>query len=66
MGATKYKPYRHDAEIHKDWLVFPLAVQILSNNPWFTEKNLEISVHFLCFHIRWVFIEYKAESEDKK
>lgn len=57
MGMTKYKLYRHNAKIYKDWWVFLLAMQIHPNNPWYREKNLEITVDFLCFHVRWLFVE---------
>lgn len=53
---NKYKLRRHNSEIHKDLWIFPLSVQILLNNPWYAEKNIDISVHFLCFHARWLFM----------
>jgi hypothetical protein len=61
---TKYKLHRHDSEIHKDLWIFPLSVQIYLNHPGYTEKNINISVHFLCFHARWLFMEVEDGNDD--
>lgn len=63
MGMTKYKLYRHDAKMYKDWWVFPLAVQIHLNDMIYMDKNFAITVHFLCFHVRWLFMEIEKSSE---
>lgn len=63
MGMTKYKLYRHDAKMYKDWWVFPLAVQIHLNDMIYMDKNFAITVHFLCFHVRWLFMEVEKSSE---
>lgn len=55
----KYKLHSNEVRRFNNWWVFPLAVQIHPNNPWYTEKNLEITVDFLCFHVRWLFLEVK-------
>lgn len=60
---TKYKLYRHDAKMYKDWWVFPLAVQIQFNDMIYMDKNFAITVHFLCFHVRWLFMEVEKSSE---
>ena len=57
MGMTKYKLHRHDAYMLKDWWVFPLAVQIHLNDMIYRDKNFTITIHFLCFHVRWIFIK---------
>lgn len=61
---TKYKLYRHNVWIDKKWWIFPLAVQIHTNNPWYTEKNFEIIVDFLCIHVRWIFTKTESEVEE--
>jgi hypothetical protein len=48
----------------KDWWVFPLAVQIHLNDMIYRDKNFAITVHFLCFHIRWLFMEVE-DGNDK-
>lgn len=63
MEMTKYKLYRHDAKMYKDWWTFPLAVQIQLNDMIYMDKNFAITVHFLCFHVRWLFMEVEKSSE---
>lgn len=64
MGMTKYRLYKNDAKIYKDWWVFPLAVQIHLNDMIYRDKNFAITVHFLCFHIRWLFREVEDGNDD--
>lgn len=60
---TKYKLYRRDAKMYKDWWIFPLAVEIHINYQIFMDKNFSITVNFLCFHVRWLFMEVEKSSE---
>ena len=53
----KYRLYRFQYEIFKDWWVLPFAVVIMGQDPVYREKNFQISAHFLCFHAKWVFME---------
>jgi hypothetical protein len=64
MGMTKYRLYRHSANIYKDWLVFPFAVQIHLNDMIYRDKNFAITIHFLCFHARWLFMEVDNGNDD--
>jgi hypothetical protein len=57
MGMTKYRLYKHDFYTYKDWWVFPVAVQVHLNDMIYKDKNFAITLHFLCFHIRWLFME---------
>ena len=63
---TKYKLFKVNREIYRNWWVFPLAVQIYLDDMVFADKNLAISVHFLCFHIRWLlFLEVEDGNDDR-
>ncbi len=64
MGMTKYKLHKHDTKIYKDWWVFPLALQVFLNDMLYKNKNIEITIHFLCFHIRWLFLEAEDGNDD--
>lgn len=63
MEMTKYKLYRRDAKMYKDWWTFPLAVEIHINYQIYMDKNFALTVHFLCFHFRWLFMEVEKSSE---
>lgn len=54
---SKYKLTKYYLEIYINWWVFPLAVQIQSNDLVYMAKNFSITISFLCFHVRWIFIE---------
>lgn len=40
----------------KDWYILP-GLQLFFNDPIYARKNFSIGLHFLCFHVRWFWLE---------
>ena len=63
MPKTKYKLHSFRFETYKDWWVFPLAITFNLNNIVYWERNFQIAIHFLCFHVRWFWVAERSGEE---
>ena len=59
----KFKLNRAYFKIYTDWWIFPFAISLNINDPVLREKNFQISIHFLCFHAAWKWVEEENEDE---
>ena len=53
----KFKLYRSYFRIYTDWWAFPFVIMISIDEPVLSAKNFQISIHFLCCHAAWKWIE---------
>lgn len=53
------KLYKVDCETWVNNIYLLPTVQIKCKNPVYTCKNLAIELHFLVFHVRFLFLEEK-------
>ena len=51
---------RIDFEVYKNWIFILPSIVLQMNNAHISDKNVELSVHWLVFHARLLWI---AESE---
>ena len=55
------KLYKVDREVWSNNLYLLPTVQIKTRTPVYTCKNLAIELHFLIFHVRFLFLEEKEQ-----
>lgn len=53
------KLYKVNREIWKNNIYLLPTVQIITRNPVYMVKNLAIELHFMVFHVRFLFLEDK-------
>lgn len=56
------KFYRKDFYIAKDWITIIPTVEILIDNMMYVKPNIAITINWLVFHVRFLWME----SEDKE
>lgn len=54
---------RVDFEVYRNWIFILPSIVLQMNNALISDKNVELSVHWLVFHTRLLWIE---ESEENK
>lgn len=51
----KYKFFKFTRFMSKNWIYIIPTVEIRLNDMVYSENNLSIILHFICFHFRWMF-----------
>lgn len=51
------KFYRKDFQIFKDWITIIPTVEILTNNMMYVKPNVAITINWLVFHVRFMWME---------
>lgn len=53
---------RVDFEVYRDWIFILPSIVLRINDAHISDKNIELSIHWLVFHARLLFEQ--AESEE--
>lgn len=56
---------RKDFQIWKDDIYFLPTIEIVKNNMMYGDKNFSICLHFLVFHVRFLFLESEVWKNGK-
>jgi len=51
------KLVRADFKIYTDWICVIPSIEIRTNDARIVDKNIEISIHWLVFHARWLWVK---------
>lgn len=56
---SRYRFYRKDFCIYKDWIIIIPTIVLHFNNPIYTMRTIELQYGWLCFHGRFMWEEVK-------
>ena len=54
---TKYELYSFKAKKYTDWWYILPAIEMHGQDYRYIHKTFDICLHFLCFHVQWMFWE---------